>query len=239
MLKINNLHCVRKWIVSICYIFYCLYIVSIMMTKKLFTIAGLVAICLSTVVWAQSFSTVYNWMFSNGLTTMSETNFRPNDQVTRGEISKFFAKFAEVKELEKTKSASECQFNDVDGYDHTLVPTIVEACQYGLVKGSNGSYFPNKSLTEAEALTVVVRSLLGFQDETATPRWTEYYNAGKWLGILDNETLWGIDKPATRQTVGTWLYKAALVDPATIENQGSDELEAILKEIFGEEVFAE
>ncbi len=177
-------------------------------------------------------------MFSNGLTTMSETGFRPNDQVTRGEISKFFTKFAEVKGLEKTKTASECQFNDVAGYDSTLVPTIIEACEYGLVKGSNGSYFPNKSLTEAEALTVVVRSLLGFQDETGTPWWTEYYNAGKWLGILDNETLWGIDTPATRETVGTWLYRAALVDPATIENQGSDELESILEEIFGDGTFS-
>ncbi len=208
------------------------------MTKKILTIAGLAAVCMSTVVWAQSFTTVYDWMFSNGLTTMSETGFRPNDQVTRGEISKFFTKFAEVKGLEKTKTASECQFNDVAGYDSTLVPTIIEACEYGLVKGSNGSYFPNKSLTEAEALTVVVRSLLGFQDETGTPWWTEYYNAGKWLGILDNETLWGIDTPATRETVGTWLYRAALVDPATIENQGSDELESILEEIFGDGTFS-
>lgn len=205
--------------------FYCLYFVCIMMTKRILTIAGLAAICMSTIVWAQSFTTVYDWMFSNGLTTMSETGFRPTDQVTRGEISKFFTKFAEVKGLEKTKSESECQFNDVADYDSTLVPNIVAACEYGLVKGSNGSYFPNKNLTEAEALTVVVRSLLGFQDETGTPRWTEYYNSAKWLGILDNETLWGIDTPATRETVGTWLYRAALVDPATIENQGSDELE--------------
>lgn len=191
--------------------------------KKILTIVGLAAVCMSAAVWAQTSTTVHTWMYSNGLTTMTEANFRPNDLITRGEIAKNFAKFAEVKGLEKTKTSAECQFNDVAGYDSTLVPHIVAACEFGLVKGSNGSYFPNKNLTQAEALTVVVRSLLGFQDETGTPWWTEYYNSAKWLGILDSETLWGIDTPATRAEVGLWLYRAALVDPATIENQGSGE----------------
>ncbi|MBP6257175.1 hypothetical protein KA405_05805 [Patescibacteria group bacterium] len=64
----------------------------------------------------------------------SEEAFRPNDGVSRGEIAKFFAQFAELKGLSKTKTAEECVFNDIDGYDSTLVPHIIAACQYGLVK---------------------------------------------------------------------------------------------------------
>ena len=104
------------------------------MKKILASVSVIAVVAMSTVVSAQSFSTVYDWMFDNGLTTMSEENFRPTDYITRGEISKFFTKFAEVQGLEKSKSSAECQFNDVDGYDYTLVPNIIEACEYGLVK---------------------------------------------------------------------------------------------------------
>ena len=43
----------------------------------------------------------------------SEEAFRPNDGVSRGEIAKFFAEFAALQGLTKTKSAEECQFGDV------------------------------------------------------------------------------------------------------------------------------
>ena len=91
--------------------------------------------------------------------------------------------------MEKTKSASECAFGDIENYDYTLKPTIVEACEYGLVRGFQGNYMPNNLITEAEAITVIVRSLPGFgmQDESGTPRWREYHDIGSRLKILDNE----------------------------------------------------
>jgi hypothetical protein len=195
---------------------------------------------LFAVASAQNFSTVYQWMFDNGLTTMSsEAAFRPNDGVSRGEIAKFFAQFAELKGLSKTRTEADCKFNDIDGYDSTLVPHIIAACQYGLVKGSQGNYFPNKSLTEAEALTVVVRSLMGLQDETGNPRWSEYHAVGKWLGILDGETVWDLNKNALRGKVGTRLWRATQANVEDAQKEGSDELKSVLTEIFGEEFWAE
>ena len=193
----------------------------------------------TTLVNAQSFSTVHTWMFDNGLTTMSQENFRPADPITRGEAAKNFNQMAGVLNLEKTRTESECEFNDLEWYDFTLVPNIIEACQYGLVKWSQWNYFPNNQISEAELITVVVRMLMGLQDETQSPWWTAYHEMGQWLGILDGETVWDLDTPATRETVGTWLYRGANVDTTAAQEEGTDELKAILEEIFGDDFFDE
>lgn len=137
---------------------------------------------------AQSPESVIDWMYSNNLTIYNTQDAFGRDRpVTRGEISKFFTKFAQLIGKQKTRTTAECQFDDIDGYDYTLKPTIIEACEYGLVKGFEGNYFPNKNLTGAEALTVIIRAVLGPQDETGNPRWTRYHTAGQSLAILDNE----------------------------------------------------
>ena len=127
-------------------------------------------------------------------------------------MAKFFNEFAELVGKEKSRPSSECQFGDIDGYDYTLVPQILEACERSLVKGSQGNYMPNRNMTEAEALTVVIRTILGVQDESGPIRWSEYYDAAKWLGLLDNETVEELDRPVTRGKIGTWLYRASQVD---------------------------
>lgn len=208
--------------------------------KKILSILAILVVSLGSLsVFAQSFNTVYTWMFDNGLTTMTQTNFRPNSFVTRGEISKFFAKFAEVQGLEKTKTENQCQFSDLEGYDYTLVPTIVASCQYGLVQGHDGKYMPYNRLTEAEALTVIIRALMWMQDESKNPRWSEYHAMGEWLGILDGENVWALDTPATRETVGTRLYRASQVDTDQAEAEWTQELESILEDIFGADFFDE
>jgi len=170
---------------------------------------------------------------------MSQDNFRAQDPIVRGEAAKFYVWFAQVLQLEKTKTAAECQFNDLEWYDYTLVPKIVEACEYGLFKGHNWNFMPNKKITEAEALTVTIRSLMWVQDETKNPRWSEYHAIGEWLWILDGETVWDLDVPATRKTVGTWLYKASQVDTNAAQSEGTQELKGILEDIFGADFFTE
>lgn len=101
---------------------------------------------------------------------MAEEDFRPNDYITRGEVAKNFSQLAVVLGLEMKKSVSECEFGDIDGYDYTLVPHIVKACQYGLVKWSQWNYLPNDRIAEAELITVAVRILKWVQDETQSER---------------------------------------------------------------------
>lgn len=206
--------------------------------KRLWTLLAVGVLTLGsfapTIVHAQSSSAVIDWMYSNNLTIFNtQETFWRDRPVTRWEISKFFTKFAELIGKQKTRTTAECQFNDIDGYDYTLKPTIIAACEYGLVKWFQGNYFPNKNLTGAEALTVIIRAVLGPQDETWNPRWDRYHSAGQALGILDNEWVWDLDSPVTRGTVGTWLFRAWKVDIDAVVNEGSDELKQVLNEIFG------
>lgn len=170
-------------------------------------------------------------MYSNGLTKYSvESEYRPNDWVTRGEIAKFFVQYAKYKNL--AKSSTSCSFNDIANYDSTLIPFITEACEYGLMKGSQGNFRPQANLTEAEAVTVIARTLFGFQDENGKPRWTEYYNIATSYNIVSGRDVWGLDRKATRAIVGTWLYNASTVDISAAQEEGTDDIEKILEEIF-------
>ncbi|USN55714.1 MAG: hypothetical protein H6765_03875 [Candidatus Peribacteria bacterium] len=108
-----------------------------------------------------------------------------------------------------------------------------------MVKGSQGNYMPNNLITEAEALTVTIRSVMGMQDETGTPWWKEYYEIGKWLNIIDNEGVYDLDTPITREKAGTWLYRASQVESDEVQTEGTEELETILKDIFGDDFFAQ
>ncbi len=150
-----------------------------------------------------------DWMHQNGLTKYNQIeDFRPFDNITRWEAAKFVDKFAEIQILDKTYT--ECDFSDTSWYDSTLIPHIKQACFYGLMKWSNGKYRPNGTITEAEAITVVMRSIYGFFEETANPWWVAYYNRGKDLGLITDEDLREIwETNISREKLWTWFYQAA------------------------------
>jgi S-layer homology domain len=200
--------------------------------KKILTSSACLLIAFTSIVSASSFTPVLDWMYSNGLTKYStESDYRPSDQVTRGEIAKFFVKYAEYKKM--SKGSNTCSFNDIGGYDSTLIPFITQACEYGLMKGSQGNFRPNANLTEAEAVTVIARTMFGLQNENGNPRWSEYYNIASTYNIISGRDVWALDRKATRATVGTWLYNASTVDTAAAQDEGTEDVEKILEEIFG------
>ncbi|MEY3197808.1 MAG: hypothetical protein RL023_512 [Candidatus Parcubacteria bacterium] len=69
---------------------------------------------------------------------------------------------------------------------------------------------PNKNITEAQALTVVVRSLHGKMDETMNPWYKGYFMKAQELGLITSETQASVDsKNITRAKLATWLYQAS------------------------------
>lgn len=183
-----------------------------MMMKRLWIA---VIFAFSTIFWALSFAQTPNfwdvlgWMHSIWLTKYNNVEqFRPFDSITRGEAAKFVAEYAALQTL--PKNYTQCDFNDIAGYDSTLTPHIKQACFYGLMKWSNGQYRPNGLITEAEAITVVMRSVYGFFEETADPWYIAYYNRWVDLGLITNESLrWVGTTNISREKLGTWLYQAA------------------------------
>lgn len=183
------------------------------MMKKNFIVAyfttfflGLFGLVLAS---SHNFSDVLDWLHSNNLTKYSQVeDFRPFDNISRWEAAKFLAEFAELQGLEKTYNS--CTFSDIDTYDYTLVPYIKEVCAYGLMKWSEWRFRPEGNITEAEALTTVIRSVYWFFEETAHPWWIAYYNRWVDLGLITDESLlWIWDVNISREKLWTWIYQTA------------------------------
>ncbi|NCQ81426.1 hypothetical protein GW750_01200 [bacterium] len=51
---------------------------------------------------------------------------------------------------------------------------MVESCQMGLFKGSKGMFLPTREITYGQAITVMMRMLYGYQDETGDHFATNY-----------------------------------------------------------------
>ncbi len=188
--------------------YFILFLLSYIMNKAILLLTTTTTwIILPIISYAISFETVLTWMHDKWLTKYNQTQeFRPSDKITRWETAKFVSKYAEVIGLSKTYSI--CDFNDISEYDSTLVPHITESCKYGLLKWSNGSFKPLNTITEAEAMTLIVRSYEWMQDETVIPWYLNYFTKAKWLGLLDdNDTLESVWKTAiTRERLWTWFY---------------------------------
>ncbi len=193
------------------------------MTKKL--LGGLfllVGVIISSTLWVTrttaqvevttSFTDVIEWMHTVWLTKYNSVEeFRPFDSITRWEAAKFVAQYARLAVL--PKDYLQCEFNDIQWYDSTLTPHIKQACYYGLMKWSNGQYRPEWLITEAEAITVVMRSVYGFFEETADPWYIAYYNRWEALWLITDETLDSVGTTnISREKLGTRLYQANLLN---------------------------
>ena len=104
------------------------------------------------------------------------------------------------------------------------------SCQLGIFQGSNGMFFPEASLTKAQFITALVRSVSGMKDENVTPRWKNYHAEAMALGITKETDVFALDKAVSRYEAALMLYRAR-VDGAC---EGGQTLAEILEELFGE-----
>lgn len=167
-----------------------------------------------------SFDTVLSWLTSEWLTQYNNTtDFRWADSITRGEAAKFASQYASVIGFEWSFDA--CTFSDTAWYDSTLVPHIATACSLGILKWSNGMFMPNDTLTEAQAATLVIRTLFGFQDETKSPWYTDYFTLAQAAWLITTETMQSVNSTSvTREKLWTRFYLAAQL---IMQDQGSDD----------------
>ena len=144
-------------------------------------------------------------MYSNWLTKFSTIEeFWPERPITRGEASKFVVSYAEA--IWYAKVSENCIFDDITWYDSSLEPFMIDACKYWLITWHDWSYFPRSYLTEAQALTIAMRTVGWHQDETWEPRYNLYYTLWKEYWLVTNETMdsvWSTN--ITRAKFGRWL----------------------------------
>ena len=172
-------------------------------------------------------------MFDNELTRYDNPiQFLPAETLTREQAAKFFWNFALYMWKTPIIWSESCQFNDVVDADWTLTPHILSSCTLGLFKWSQGNFMPFDTLTRAEALTVVIRTLKGKQDETTIPRWSNYHKLARQLGLTAENDVYSLDAPITRYEIALILWRASWENTPDLEHAASqaqiDELKSLL-----------
>jgi hypothetical protein len=108
------------------------------------------------------------WGYEKGLTSYNtSTAFKPNDTLRRDEAAKFLVEFAGLKEKAPTHNYNlSCDFKDINNARSDLKSYVNTACQMEILKGNAGNVRPEQKLTNAQAITVVVRIIDGYQSES-------------------------------------------------------------------------
>ncbi|MEI6426312.1 MAG: hypothetical protein WCO66_03065 [Candidatus Absconditabacteria bacterium] len=158
-----------------------------------------------------------SWMNTNGLTKFTNaTDFMATKSLRRDEATKFFVQYAtEILGRTPDTSKTSCNFSDLSKARPDLKDLIKESCQLGLFQGTNGKFMPTQSLTNAQAITVLIRMIDGQKDETQGHFAQKYFEKAQELGIMNglllNSTA-NFDKLTTRGEVGILLYNSSNLD---------------------------
>ena len=160
------------------------------------------------------------WMYQNWLTKYdNSTDFMSEKSLRRDEAAKFFVQYAK-QQLHKSPDTSkkECDgFSDLNKWYIDLQDNVKDACRLWLFKGSQGKFMPEQTLTNGQAITVLMRMIDGMQDETKWHFATQYFQKAvslditEWVSLSENT----FDAQATRWDVGILLYNASHMENIT------------------------
>ena len=190
-----------------CIVHIVLYFTIYSMKKLL--IAIVFVLSLLSFASADKLDDAISWMYDNGLTIHEwQMTYKADSWLRRDEAAKFYVNFSKL--LGKTtyvKTASQCKFSDINDSWSDLKDVVVESCKLGLFQWSKGKFTPKSQLTNAQAITVLVRLLAGNQSEAwQSHRANNYYTKANELGILESVAMNSKDSIATRGNVGLIIY---------------------------------
>lgn len=149
----------------------------------------------------EELSEAIEWMYENWLTIYNTPEtFMINDSLTREQASKFFAQFAEtILNQEFTKDIDLSKFSDLEKADPSLTHYIIQANHLWLFQWLNWKFMPRDKLTQAQAITVIIRMIDWKLDESKWYWFRNYFNNAndywllkRWdfnLSTLDNTNI--------------------------------------------------
>lgn len=147
-------------------------------------------------------------MYSEWLTKYSTIQkFLPYNTMTREEAAKFFSVFAQTQFDKQEDAMAACQFADIATADLTLKNNITLACKLGIFKWYNGNFLPKDTLNNWQAITVLMRIMVGMMTEPASAFYANY--------LAKAQQMWLVDSMNTEAFITRWeaallLYKAHL-----------------------------
>lgn len=87
----------------------------------------------------------------------TEASFQTENHLRRDEAAKFFGLFATQIMKKQPDSTKSCEFKDLAEGHTDLKSNVIAACQLSIFRGKDGYFNPTGSLTNGEALTVLIR----------------------------------------------------------------------------------
>jgi len=210
-------------------------------------LAGLSAAALAVVVMVNTsvvgaaindpeFDAAISWMYDNGLTKYNnQDDFMPYATLTREQFAKFGAAYGLTNLCLEVDVDADCDFSDIPA-DPTLGNYVTLACQLGLVKGSDGKYYPTAPVKKSEVLTVMSRAISAADGEDApsenmTPWWKGHFDAMRAIGVTKETDVYAVDRSVTRYEVALMLYRSRVEDSTCSDF----DLSQLLEDLFGPE----
>ena len=154
------------------------------------------------------------WMYNNNLTKFNNvSDYEPSWKLKREQAAKFFGVYASEFLWIQESSSYDCSFSDqADGHPG-LWPNVIEACRLWLFKGADGAYLPTRTLTNAQAMTVLIKAVDWGTPEILTEwHWALpfYYRAKNvwllaWLPAYNSDNL---DDHITRWDAAIMMYRS-------------------------------
>jgi len=177
----------------------------------------------SSFVFADSsLDNAISWMNENWLTKFTNAqDFMSSWNLRRDEATKFFVQYAKtVLKSVPDESKTDCnKFSDLKEGWSDLSNTMKDACKLGLFNGANGKFMPKQNLTNAQALTVLIRMIDGKKDESQGHFAQKYFETAQELGIMKWLSLAStdnFDKLTTRWDIAMLLYNAVNLKTKTV-----------------------
>ncbi len=154
-------------------------------------------------------SEAIRWMNDNGLTNFQTIpEYMPFDILNREQAAKILGKFAKIFGLENNTKSFNCMFQDIQSADPSLITSIEESCQLGIMQWSQGKFFPKNNMNKSEFIAAIIRLFEGKKlDETTNPRWKGYFEKAQELGMVGPADAVTFNNPITRYEVALFLYR--------------------------------
>lgn len=151
----------------------------------------------------------FDWAKENGITSTADADaFGPYRNLTRQEWSKFIGTFGEDFLCLEVNPEAMCDFNDAAQVSPYLSDAVMKACELGLMRGSNGSFYPNTFVSKAQVLATLVRGMDDYMDETTSPWYANYHAYALDNGVTTVTDVNSFDRPVTRYESLLMLYRA-------------------------------
>lgn len=127
----------------------------------------------------------YEYAYSKNITTMSSIdNANMYGELTRGQLAKMIANWAEKEMGTKVDETAVCSFSDANTAEGDLATYVKKACQMGLMGQGIEKFRPNDKVTRGEFGTTLSRALWGDKYNGATPFYKNHLEALKEAGIM-------------------------------------------------------